>query len=284
MKRSRMDAGSFQMLSYTPEAAAAALLAGEVDVALMVNSYASPVVRKLAGTDGVEIGSFARADAYAALFPFLTKRVLPAGAISLERDRPSRDIILLATKTSLVAREDLHPALQYLLLGMIQKAHARSGIFQKAGEFPAAEEVDLALSTQAAHYYKSGEPFLQRYLPFWLAVLVEQLALLLIPLIGLAYPLVTGLSWLYAWEMQRRIFSIYGEVRWLEVQIEKLDDKPPTEEMEQRLVRLEERTRRVKVAAKYLPMLYNLRETLGLVRARFERQRAAGTKDAAAGS
>jgi len=114
--------------------------------------------------------------------------VLPAGAANLEKDLPPHDVNLLATKTSLIARGDLHPALQYVLLEMISQAHTRAGIFQKTGEFPAAEALEIPLSPEAKHFYKSGQPLLQRYLPFWLAVLVEQLVVLLIPLIGLTYP------------------------------------------------------------------------------------------------
>jgi hypothetical protein len=39
----------------------------------------------------------------------------------------------------------------------------------------------LPLSSHALHYYRSGRPFLQRYLPFWLAVIGEQLIVLAIP-------------------------------------------------------------------------------------------------------
>ncbi len=163
---------------------------GRIDAAVLVNSWASPVVRDLVKTPGIDLTSFARADAYVALFPSLTKRVLPAGVANLEKDLPPHDITLLATKASLVARGDLNPALQYLLLEMIAQVHSRSGIFQKAGEFPAAETLEIPLSPEARHYYKSGQPFLQRYLPFWLAALVEQVLLLLLPVLGLTYPLV----------------------------------------------------------------------------------------------
>ena len=272
IKRKALDIGSFKRLTLTPEDSAEALLQGRIDAVVLVSSYASPVVRKLAKADGIDLASFNRADAYAAIFPALTKRNFPAGVADLLNYKPSADVTLLATKTSLVAREDLHPALQYLLLDVIAQVHARNGIFQKAGEFPAAESLDVPLSDAARHYYKSGRPFLQRFMPFWLAAMVEQLALLLLPILGLTYPLVKGLWALYGWGMQRRIFALYGELHWVESQIDQLGARPAPQDLRDRMVKLRERTHRVRVPAKFMPLLYSLKDTLASVGDRLDRQ------------
>jgi TRAP-type uncharacterized transport system substrate-binding protein len=269
-KRHGMDESAFRILPLPPEQSAEELLQGRIDAVVLVNSWASPVVRKLAEADGIYVASFKLADAYVARFPALTKRILPEGAADLEQDRPSHDVSLLATKTSLVVREGLHPALQYLLLEVMAKVHSRSGIFQKAGEFPAAEEQDVPLSPEARHYYKSGQPLLQRYMPFWLAALVEQAVIFLLPLLGLAYPAIKGLLALYGWGMQRKIFLLYGELHWLETQLDKLDGKPVPEALSARMASLEARTSKVKVSTKYVPMLYSLKDTLAFVRGRME--------------
>ena len=275
IRRNALDIGDFKRLTLTPEDSADALLKGRLDAVVLVNSYASPVVRQLAKADGIDLASFSRADAYAAIFPALTKRSFPAGVADLRKDKPDHDVTLLATKTSLVARNGLHPALQFLMLDIISQVHARNGIFQKAGEFPAAESLEFPLSDAARHYYKSGRPFLQRYLPFWLAAMVEQLALLILPVLGLTYPLVKGLMALYGWGMQRRIFTLYGELHWLEAQMEGLKGQPAPQDLQDRMKRLEDRTRRVRVSSKYMPMLYSLKDTLASVRARLERQQGA---------
>jgi len=272
LSRNALDVSKFQLLPLPPEESADALLHGRIDAAFLVTSWGSPVVRQLAKADGVDLATFSRADAYVALFPSLTKRVLPAGVADLEKDRPNHDVTLLASKTCLVARAGLHPALQYLLLELVSKLHARAGIFQKAGEFPAAESLDFPLSPEARNYYKSGQPFLQRYLPFWLAALVEQLVVVLIPVLGLTYPLVKGLMSLYGWGMQRRIFTIYGELHWLESQLDRLGDKPVPPELAGRMRTLEARANRVRVSSNYIPMLYSLKETVAFVSARVERQ------------
>ena len=129
--------------------------------------------------------SFRRADAFVALNPYLEKTVLPAGVGNMARNRPPQDVPLIETKTSLIVRRDLHGAVQYLLLEAASEIHGGPGIFHKAGRFPAAEAIDLALSENARQYYRSGRPFLHRYLPYWAAVIVERILLVLVPIVGL---------------------------------------------------------------------------------------------------
>lgn len=261
-RRRALDTGSFKLLTETPEDSADELEDGSIDALVLVNSWASPVVRKLVKTKGIVLTDFQRADAYAAHFPSLTQRVIPEGAASLPNDIPSHTITLLATKTSLIARASLHPTLQYLILEMLAKVHGRSGIFQKADEFPAPEALEIPLSAEATHFYKSGQPFLQRYLPFWLAALAEQLVILLIPLLGLTYPLIKGLMALYGWSMQRRIYGLYGELHFLETELNKVAGRSVPVALELKMATLEAKVSRVKVAKKYMPLLYTLKESL----------------------
>ena len=106
--------------------------------------------------------------------PSLNKLVLPAGVVDLLMNRPPADVVLLAPKASLAVRTDLHPAIQHLLLSAAMQIYSQPGIFQKAGQFPAAELIDVPLSEEAQRFYKSGRPFLQNHLPFWIATLVER--------------------------------------------------------------------------------------------------------------
>jgi len=271
LKRNSMSSANFQALSLEPEEAADALLKGKADAAIFMLNWGSPIVHKLITAPGIDLANFTRADAYVAIFPSLCKRVLPAGVADLDKNIPAHDTNLLATKTSLIVRGGLHPALQYLLLEAASQIHSHAGVLQRTGEFPAPEALEIDLSPDARHFYKSGRPFLQRYMPFWLAALVEQLVVLLIPLLGILYPLGKGLASLYGWGMQRKIFLLYGELYWVEMEINKLAGRPATEEILTRMKHLEERANRVKVAQNYIPMLYNLKETLTYVRARLDK-------------
>jgi hypothetical protein len=168
--------------------------------------------------------------------------VLPEGVVDLSANRPPADVPLIASKASLVVRDDLHPALQYLLLHAALEAHAGPGIFQRAGEFPAPEVIDLPLSEEARHMYKSGPSILQRTLPFWLAELVQRLLIILLPVAGILYPLWSLLPKAYRWQMQRRIYRLYGELRLLE---NDLADCTDPDERARLLARIEDLDRRV---------------------------------------
>jgi TRAP-type uncharacterized transport system substrate-binding protein len=126
-----------------PRESADRLLAGEIDMAFIMTSWESPVVRQLLADERVGLSGYPRADAYVALYPSITKVVLPRGAGNLAKDQPPNDVSLIATKASLVVRDDLHPALQYLLLDAAAGIHSAQSIFNRANAFPAAEAVDI---------------------------------------------------------------------------------------------------------------------------------------------
>lgn len=253
------------LLAYSPQEAADGLLSGDLAGATFVTSWDSPVIRQLSASPDVRLIGFPRADAYVALYPYFTKLVLPMGVGNMAKNLPSSDIPLIATKATLVVRKDLHPAVQYLLLDAATQIHGGPGIFQKAGQFPAAEAIDLPLSDQARTFYTSGRPFLQRYLPFWLAVLAGQLLVLLIPVVGVLYPIVRLAPVIYGWSMRRRIFRLYGELRFLEDELEK---GRPADALRPRLDRLEEHANHIRVPTAFRHLQYTLRDHIGLVRQR----------------
>src|SRR4051812_906875 len=204
-----LDLTSARIVDLPTSEVAAAMRDGNLDAAIMVAPWESPVIRKLLATGGVSIVPFRRADAHVALRPHLSKLVVPEGVADLRRNRPPVDVVLVAPKTSLVVRDDLHPALQYLLLDAATQVHSAPGIFQKAGQFPAAEPIDLPISEEARQYYRTGPPFLMRYLPFWMAIFAGRLLIILIPVIGVAFPLMRLLPVAYGWMIRRRIFVLY---------------------------------------------------------------------------
>ena len=260
------------LLGLRPSEAADRLLRGEIDALALVASWDAPLVRQLAASPQVSPAALPRADAMVALKPYLSKVVLPTGAGDLRRDLPPSDVVLLASKTSLLVREDLHPAIQYLLLQAASKIHSGPGIFQKAGTFPAAEAIDVPLSDSAVRYHASGRPFLQRYLPFWLWVLAERLLVVLVPLLGVAYPVVRIGPSLYQALMQRRIVVLYGELKVLEAELAARPAGASAADLVPRLDALEARAGHLRVPLRYSQMLYTLKVHIQLVRDRLARR------------
>ena len=268
LSRNRIDKSFAQLISISHREAGEKLLRGEIDAALMMTSWESPIVQRLISDNHIELVSFPRTDAYVALYPFLNKLTLPAGVGDLAKNRPPKDVILFAPKASLVVRRDLHPAIQYLLLDAAQQIHSGPGIFQKAGQFPAAESIDLPLSDNARQFYRSGRPFLQRHLPFWMAVMIDRLIIVLIPLIGVIYPLLRFMPGLYGMEIRWRINRLYGELRSLEKDLQIKAVGRSTGELNQWLDRIDEKANRLRVPLFYAYQVYTLRMHIRLVRER----------------
>jgi TRAP transporter TAXI family solute receptor len=266
LKLNEMDQG-VELLTLPPEDAADKLLAGEIDAAALLASWDAPVVQQLITNDQVELLNLARADAYVALYPFLSKVTLPRGVGDLAKDLPPVDVALFASKASLVVRKELHSAIQYLLLSTAVQIHSGVSMFHRAGRFPAAEGIELPLSREAVHFYKSGQPFLQHNLPFWMASLVGHLLVLLIPAIAVLYPMFRFLPGLYGWLMRRKIARLYGELRFLE---DEITDGGPTDgaQLTARLDRLEKQANQLRMPIVYESMMYLLRHHISIVRNR----------------
>jgi hypothetical protein len=256
-----------QVLALPPRAAGDQLLAGEIDVAFMLAPWESPEVQQLLADERIALFGFPHAGALVALYPFLSQVVVPKGVTDILNDRPPTDVTLIATKASLVVRNDLHPAIQYLLLNAAAKIHSGPSIFNRPSAFPAAEAIDIPLSDEAVRFYKSGLPFLHDYFPFWMASLIGKLVILLIPILGVLYPMMRFLPLLYDWVMRSKVLRMYGELRLLEDEMTNARKAGrDVREMIARLDHLEEQANHLRMPVAYVSMLYLLRDHIGLVR------------------
>ena len=246
--------------------AAEALQQGQIDAAFIVAAQEAPVVQVLLRSPGVRVMSFIQADAYSRRFPFLSKIVLPRGVVDLVRDTPPRDTVLLATTANVLVRDNLHPALASLLMQAMAEVHGKSGFFQRAGEFPSYKDRNFNLSGEAERYYKSGPPFLQRYLPFWVAVLVERLIVLVVPIVVLLLPLLKIAPSIYTWRVRSKIFRCYGDLKFMENELRQSYDRSRHAEYLARLDRIEEDAYARNIPLAFSDLLYTLREHINFVR------------------
>ena len=246
--------------------AAEELQQGRIDATFIIAAETAPVVQVLIRSPGVKLMSFAQDRAYQRRFPFLTKLTFPRGVVDLVRDFPPDDIKVLAPTANLIIRDDLHPALRTLLLQAASEVHGKSGFFQDAGEFPSYKDQMLPLSPEAARYFKSGAPFLQRYLPFWLAVLVDRLIVLLVPIFALLIPLLKVAPAIYTWRVRRKVFRCYGELKFLEDDLNHHFEVAKLDDYRARLDALDEEASQLHVPLGFTDLVYTLREHVNLVR------------------
>lgn len=245
---------------------AEALLTGKTDCLFIIAAPLAGIVRAILYSPGVQVINFARADAYVKRLPFLSKVELPEGAIDLERNAPPHDVTMVAATAELVARDDLHPAIQMLLLQAATTVHSKPGLFQRESEFPSARHTDFPLSEHARRYYQSGRPFLQRYLPFWLANFIDRMWVMILPIIAIAIPLSRIVPPLYQWRVRSRIYRWYGELMFIENELRDGVSQVEATDFNARLDWIEKEVNGLTPPLAYADQLYALRQHIDFVR------------------
>ncbi len=250
-----------------------ALLAGDIDGLVFSSSAEGLLIQMLLQTPGVKLLNFSQAEAYARRFPFLSAVTLPRGIVDLGRGLPARDYQLIAPTATLVARDDLHPALVDLFVQAAAEIHGSPGWFQRRGEFPTANYSEIPVAEAAEKYYKNGPPLLQRYMSFWLANFVERMWLVLVALGALLVPLSRVVPPLYVWKVRSRIYRWYGQLRNAELAVEEAsaaDRARVCEEQMKRLDEIEDKVNRLTIPLSFAEELYGLRSHINFVRKRMQ--------------
>ncbi|MCS0629788.1 ABC transporter substrate-binding protein [Telluria mixta] len=247
------------------------LLAGRIDGLVFSSAPEAPLIQMLLQTPGIRLFNFRQAEAYTRRLPFLTHVVLPRGIVDLGRDIPAQDFHLIAPTATLVARDDLHPALIDLFVKAATEIHGGTGWFQQQGQFPSPRYTEIPVAREAAKYYRDGPPFLQRYLSFWLANLFDRLWVVVVALAALIIPLSKIVPPLYVWRIRSRVYRWYGELRAVEQALENAKDEHRDEaqaELLRRLDGIEQRVNHISIPLAYADALYGLRSHINFVRQR----------------
>jgi TRAP-type uncharacterized transport system substrate-binding protein len=269
LKASLVDRGELTRSNLEGPGAVVELLGGKLDAIVMVSAPESPLVQMLLQTPNVKLLEFPQAEAYARRFAFISPVTLPRGVADLSRDVPKRDVPLIAVTTSLVAREETHPALVQLFVQAAAKIHGGAGWIARAGQFPTPSNTEFPLAPEAERYYKNGPPLLQRYLPFWLANLIDRMWVALFSIVAVLIPLSRVIPPLYRFRVRSRVFRWYRQLRHIEEQQQR-KAKPP-EELQAELDKLEAKAKKIVVPLSYADELYALRQHIDLARERLRR-------------
>jgi TRAP-type uncharacterized transport system substrate-binding protein len=268
LNANKIDLAQMKLQRLPPTPAVVALLNGELDALAFVSSPESPLVRMLLQTPGIRLLEFPQADAYARRFEFLTSATMPRGTVDLAQDVPPADVRLVAATASMVATDRLHPALIQLFVQAAQRIHGESSWFGPAGEFPNGAASEFPLAKEAARLYHDGPPLLQRYLPFWVANLIDRMWVVLASIIVVLIPLSRIVPPLYEFRIRSRVFRWYRQLREIEDAAAEADVKPV--ELLPKLDQLEHRVEHVSVPLSYAEELYALRSHIDMVRKRLQ--------------
>jgi TRAP-type uncharacterized transport system substrate-binding protein len=260
-----LGADAIQAVPLVGDQAADALVNGQVQAAVFVAARPTAAINRLIRTEGIELLNFgSRADAYAIHLPSLTPVRLPNGGLSLAEDLPRGDVTLMAPATSVIARDDLNPQIAALMMRILRDTHKGRTLFSPEGRFPSGLNHEVPLQEDAARFYEKGVSFLQTYLPFWVAVTVERLWVLLIPLVTLLLPLMRIAPAIYTWQIERQLWAIYDKVR-------KVDEESETGLSVRTIARLDaldQEAAKLKLPDSYADRIYELRRHIAWLRRR----------------
>ena len=268
LQSSGVDAGNSQLLEVGGQRAQTQLQQGQLDAAFFIGAPESRQVQALLKLPGVRAMNLDQAEAFSRQFPYLHHLVLPHGALDAAHNLPASDLHLLSTTTAVVVTRKLHPALVALLLKAMQKTHGGATLLSAPRAFPSIKDVDFPLSADAARFYQSGPPFLQRYLPFWLATLVDRAALAIIPLLAILIPVLRAVPALYGWRIRRRIYRWYGELKFLEIQAQTQPASEARAALLRQLDQIEHRVTHAALPLAFSEHAYGLRAHIDMVRRR----------------
>ena len=242
---------------------------GMLDAAFFIGRPDAPMQQKLLNSD-LKLMSFALADAFVQKFPSLAKITYPRGATSIAQDRPSQDITLLAATAQLVAKDSLHPALAFVLLEVAKTVHGGEDYFTTVGAFPNLNTAEFPVSDESARYFKSGPPFLQRYLPFWLASFIERRLLILVPFLAVLVGLLQALPRMLEARVKQRLVVWYRELKSLEDEIWRTAQPTPEliNQWREEIEEIDAYAGQIRMPQRYFQDVYALKQAIAVVRNR----------------
>ena len=269
MAANQMEREDITRSALSDQDAVIALLEGKLDAVVLIAAPEAPFVQMLLDTPGIKLFETVHAEAYARRYRYIRPVILPRGVAHLSRDIPSHDVQLIATTTSLVARQDIHPALIQLLVQAASRIHSGPGWISRAGEFPSAAANEFQLAKDAERYYRNGPPLLQRYLPFWLANLIDRMWVALFSIIVVLLPISRMIPPLYRFRVRYKIFRWYRNLRAIEAELDA--NQRSRDELMGSLDKLEARVAAVRVPLAYNNELYSLRSHIDMLRTRLQK-------------
>jgi len=271
-KTSRTNAGT-EFISDGGLVAAERLERGEIDAVIAIAAPEAPSVQRLLSNPAIRLASLEHVEGIARRLPYFRPVTLKRGSVDPRRDLPPHDIDLLATTANLVVRDEIHPAIAYLLLEAARQVHRVASLLNRPEEFPAPSASDFPLASEAERYFRSGRPFLQNYLPFWVAVYVQQLVLLLLPAVALIVPIANVVPRFVESRRQARLNRRYAELKLREAELSSRPlDAEQVRQARLQLDRIEAEIMQSKFPLEYADRVYTLRQHLDYVRTLLERQ------------
>ena len=287
LRDSGVEGGATKFLPMGGADALKALDDGDIDVVFQVAGIEAPIVGELLRRRDLKPMNLVHAGAYSKRLPHLTMLIVPRGVADIAADLPDRNLTTVATTANLLARNEVHPALMYLLLDTAAEVNSAHVRLSEAGTFPNPRAQDLPIAEEAQRYYKSGKPFLKQYLPYWAANFVDRMLILVIPIFAVLLPAIKFAPVLYTYRLKARIGRWYARLGAVEHEVAGQAGATRISEHVAQLDAIEREINATRLPNWMSEQIYLLRAAIDLVRERLGTPQAKaipGLRDHAPGS
>ncbi|WP_068116663.1 TAXI family TRAP transporter solute-binding subunit [Tropicimonas marinistellae] len=255
------------------QAAAEALLAGEIDVALFVAPIHAPYLVPLIQSPTTDLLVLSYADAIAQRMPHSRVLTAPAGAVSLDPVVPEVPLSTVVLLARLAGTTDLHPAVVDRMVLAAREIHGEQSVFARQGQYPTPEGADMPVDAAAQKLLTEGQSFFHDWLPYWIAAQVRRVMLILLPLLFVVVPLIRSLPAVYRWTMRRRVWQHYRAIGAIETDLAQAETLDDLRSLDGRLDALDHRLAAMRLPPAFRVGAYHARLHVDLVRRQLAERR-----------
>jgi hypothetical protein len=168
--------------------------------------------------------------------------------LDLERNIPPGPTETVAATATLVASENLHPAIQFLLVRAAKSIHNSPDLLSDAQQFPTISNFqEFTVPDQVGRLYREGPPLLYRHLPFWLANLVYRLWLAALAAFAIFIMFTDWIPKLFKWVINLRVGGKLIAARQLENELRTADASADLDDYSRRLKALKKSAKSLKM-------------------------------------
>jgi TRAP-type uncharacterized transport system substrate-binding protein len=266
--------GNNHLLSMSSAESVDAMLSGRIDGVFLVAGIESKTIQRLMADPKIHVFSFSSAQAYAKYLNFLEPLSLPRGAFSLVTDTPAQDTQIVATTTTILTTDKLHPAIQHLFLSSTKKLDYKGqSFFTRNSGFPAHIGQGIPASSVANRYFSNGPPALESYAPFWVASFLDQIWFILLATFAIAYPLLKVFPSYRSVYAHLCMTDCFDELRKVDEQCSHANSRSELQTKLDQFDSVETRINHLWIPAGARDSYYNLKNAVEITRLKTERMK-----------
>lgn len=178
-----------------------------------------PLLSQLISNPAIDLLADKQIEAYISRMPELSAVRIGEGLLDIEKNFPAAPLTLISPMATLLCRSDLNSAIAVLILQTCREIQSEGSWLEKGGQFPSKQGVTLPLLPEAKQYLEKGPSFYHRIIPFRVAIWIDRLLIMIIPLIAVIFPLAKMAMPSFLWFIRRKIGLKYRGIMAIKARI-----------------------------------------------------------------